>query len=107
MNDFPDISNIVRVALQREGLIDRDPDRAIPVRYWPDENTIILGYLDMYEKQADDGTLKYDMTFRASPLHGEPPKYDLRFDFGQPVVDNVVTLDSRRDRQAARGGPNV
>lgn len=103
MNDFPDISDIVRVALQREGLIERDPDRTIPVRYWPNENTMVLGYLDMYEKPTDDGTLKYDMTFRASPLHGEPPKYDLRFDFRQDTVDNVVALDFRRNRQTAGG----
>jgi hypothetical protein len=78
MNEFPDIRGAVRDTLERNGFqpapLDREPNHSIPVRYWPDPNTMFLGYLDVWE-DPDGG---YEMTFRVAPLHGQKPKYELR-----------------------------
>lgn len=50
----------------------------IPVRYWPDPHTMLLGYLDVGEAQAAGDTVSYSMTFRAAPLFGDKPRYDVR-----------------------------
>jgi len=52
---------------------------AIPVRYWPDENTCVLGYLDITNTAPEGAAPLYDIQFRAAPLHGEQPRYDLKF----------------------------
>lgn len=54
------------------------PARRIPVRYWPNPSTSILGHLTMGEPTHDGELVRYEATFTAGPLHGEAPVYDLR-----------------------------
>lgn len=54
------------------------PERRIPVRYWPNPNTVLLGHITIGEPTADGDLVSYDATFTAGPLHGEQPVYDLR-----------------------------
>ncbi|NEW49365.1 hypothetical protein GV792_04815 [Nocardia cyriacigeorgica] len=56
------------------------PGRRIPVRYWPNPHTVILGHLTLGEPTTDGDLVSYDATFTAGPLHGEQPVYDLRID---------------------------
>ncbi|AHH16567.1 hypothetical protein NONO_c17670 [Nocardia nova SH22a] len=76
MPEFPDITNLIRDALERDGLlpapINREPTRSVPVRYWPNPDMAVTGYLDIYTGDTND------LTFRAAPLHGQKPVYDLR-----------------------------
>jgi hypothetical protein len=71
------IAHKVREALVREGLLSPGPDQSIPVRYRPDPHTCILGFLDIYPMEVDGDTEHYSMAFRAAPLHGEQPRFDL------------------------------
>ena len=60
--------------------------QAVPVRYWPNPNTMLLGYMEIGAAETDGDTVRYTLTFRMSPLT-EPPRYDIRFDMTQEATD--------------------
>ncbi|PKV80874.1 hypothetical protein [Nocardia fluminea] len=54
------------------------PARRIPIRFWPNPHTVILGHLTIGEPTTEGDLVRYDTTFTPGPLHGEKPVYDMR-----------------------------
>lgn len=58
----------------------QSPPTPIPVRWCPNPYTSILGHLVFGREVRDGDTISYSLSFTAGPLHGEAPRFVLRFD---------------------------
>ncbi|MGW5377461.1 hypothetical protein ACWESM_18645 [Nocardia sp. NPDC003999] len=86
------MSDAVQIFTARRG----EPDR-IPVRFWPNPSTMYLGHMTVTPHRVDENTVAYDLAFVAGPLHGEPPRFDIRFDADGGVrfgADGGVRFDA-------------
>jgi hypothetical protein len=79
----PDELDAIRtglIATVANAIASPEPPAPIPVRWCPNAYTSILGHLTFSNEVRDGDAVHYSIGFIAGPLHGEAPRYIIRFD---------------------------